>query len=408
MEMICGTRQFLLLHILYSLLHQDVATRCFECQNIPYPRACSKLVDCNSDEHCFTEQYVTTSGSIVYSTGCLPRQRCTIVSGQNFGSTFSNISVRSNTDISTCVECCAGDFCNNQGCGTKAVPFDQRGPYCFHCDAVLDPTACSNAAVCLQNEVCLLYSPSDFAGLPETIFRSSCARQSKCDELLRTDGRTDCTPYCCKTDFCNDKCGILRNLTSTYIIPTHSSPKTTKEVSPTSTSSTTTPTTTTTATTTTTTKKPTCTVPHHNNHNHCEGDGYFLLRTDKHSTRLCVHFVKNHSTWDAARKICKHEGGDLVVLDDHHKANLIRHYLEKSIYNHSSFWIGARDFEETRQFSWVDCKELINTRADWDSTQPSFSSHVARVCVGINNPNFKWHNRNCSNVIKSICERKLY
>jgi hypothetical protein len=36
------------------------------------------------------------------------------------GKRSANIKERNTGDISTCIECCSGEFCNNKGCGTDS------------------------------------------------------------------------------------------------------------------------------------------------------------------------------------------------------------------------------------------------------------------------------------------------
>ncbi|XP_045170437.2 uncharacterized protein LOC123532900 [Mercenaria mercenaria] len=394
-------KQYLLLFLLFSFLERCDATRCFDCQNIPYPRACAKLTVCNSDEYCFTEQFVTSSGNILYNTGCMHNQRCFAFRDKR----SSNISRRS-TDISTCIECCQGDFCNNKGCGTKAVPADQRGPYCFHCDSVLDPKACTNVATCLQNEICMLHSPADFVGLPEIVYKSACGRQSDCEKLSQTVSSNRCSPTCCETDFCNDQCGISLHNNKTSPIPTM---PTTGQPDTITTHPSTEPTSHTQGVLTSTTETPrspptSSSVPP----THCDTHGgYIHLHSSKED--LCVHIVNHHADWDEARAACKKEGGDLVVLDTHTKATLLRNHLAHH-YDHQAYWIGAISSHEY-DFSWVNHSPLTHSVSDWDPGQPNDGHGHNQICACMyrnsdsHTNNFKWHDKTCSYECNYICER---
>ncbi|XP_045169745.2 C-type lectin domain family 4 member A-like isoform X2 [Mercenaria mercenaria] len=377
-------KQLLLLCLFFTFLVQSNATRCFECQNIPYPRACSKLAICSSDENCFTEQIVTTSGSIVYNIGCTHKQRCSIIGDRLVGKRTSNITRRSSTDISTCIECCHGDFCNNQGCGTKAVPVEQRGPYCYKCDSLLDPKACSNVAVCLQNELCLLYSPVEFAGLPETIYKGTCGKQSDCNVLSHTASSSRCSPTCCNTDFCNDQCGVfVHNYKPPLPTPTrhtHSHDVTTS-----------------------TSSAPT---------KICDtNDGYIHLKNSE--ADLCVRIGTHNVQWDDAQTKCQKDGGDLVVLDTVSKALLLRRTLAGDPhYAETAYWIGAKDFSNKNQYSWINHTPVNAFMTDWDLGEPNNykPAHEQRcVCMFRNthnaDRNFQWHDKHCGYRCGFICER---
>lgn len=44
---------------------------------------------------------------------------------------------------------------------------------------------------------------------------------------------------------------------------------------------------------------------------------------------LCVRIVTQHSSWDDARATCEGQGGDLVVLDNAEKAQLLRNKVNQ-------------------------------------------------------------------------------
>ncbi|XP_045170560.2 uncharacterized protein LOC123532983 isoform X2 [Mercenaria mercenaria] len=202
----------------FCVLKGSDGTRCFECQNVPFPRDCARLTDCNAHEDCFTEQVVTTSGNVVFNSGCLAKSRCSTVSTSLIGKRLANMTDKRSTDIVTCNECCTADYCNMKGCGTLEVPFEQRGPYCYTCDA-LDPRDCTNVAVCAKHELCMIHTPVEFIGLPETIYRGQCETQSTCDALSEISSHDNCTPVCCSTDFCNDRCGSTPYVNTTALYP---------------------------------------------------------------------------------------------------------------------------------------------------------------------------------------------
>ncbi|XP_045169976.2 uncharacterized protein LOC123532580 [Mercenaria mercenaria] len=425
-------KQIFLLSILFTFLKRCDATRCFECQNIPYPEACAQLAVCSLNEYCFTEQYVTTSGSISYNTGCMYYKRCNVIRDQFIGKLSSNVTRRSSVDISTCTECCHGDFCNNQGCGTKAAPVEQRGPYCFQCDALLDPKACTNVAVCLQNEICLLHSPKEFAGLPETIYKSGCGKQSACNTVSQASMNAKCVPTCCNTDFCNEYCmtPTHASMTSSYPITTDDKIQTTEAnttLHPTELSTVTSlhwqnVSTTHVRKTETSSKRPShiSTTPGisqssttHGHSFHCHAKDGFAHLQNSHA-QLCVHIVLHHTplSWDDARAECKKHGADLVVLDTHDKALLMRKELasHSRYQSHDLFWIGAKDFSNHDHFSWVNGHDWNNTAADWSRSQPDHlkNGHDQDCVCMFKDPKqmFTWHDKSCNQEGSYICERK--
>ena len=60
--------------------------------------------------------------------------------------------------------------------------------------------------------------------------------------------------------------------------------------------------------------------------NKCDPHGGYIYLNNT-GAELCVHIVLTHKRWDDARSKCKEEGGDLVILDTHEKALLLRYLL---------------------------------------------------------------------------------
>ncbi|XP_045170559.2 aggrecan core protein-like isoform X1 [Mercenaria mercenaria] len=402
----------------FCVLKGSDGTRCFECQNVPFPRDCARLTDCNAHEDCFTEQVVTTSGNVVFNSGCLAKSRCSTVSTSLIGKRLANMTDKRSTDIVTCNECCTADYCNMKGCGTLEVPFEQRGPYCYTCDA-LDPRDCTNVAVCAKHELCMIHTPVEFIGLPETIYRGQCETQSTCDALSEISSHDNCTPVCCSTDFCNDRCG-----STPYVNTTALYPHTTDGTTFTMTQVPSTRMSTVRSTKGATTSKPNTlasstsnSVPSRTTHKHvlhCDNVNGFMLFQNAEA-ELCIHIVRSHAplNWHKAREACKRNGADLVVLDTHDKAILLRNELEihASRYNNNTrYWIGAKDFDSNDIFRWVNGHKLHDQEADWSKNQPDHSNKGAdEDCVGMlrgSHPSYTWHDINCRALGNYICEKK--
>ncbi|XP_053384549.1 uncharacterized protein LOC123538124 isoform X2 [Mercenaria mercenaria] len=389
------------LSIFVNVVTLGYSTRCFECTHVQFPSDCTQLTDCNSDES------------------------CPAVSAPHDGRRSTSMVNKRSEDIITCLECCHGDFCNMNGCRSQEIPIAQRGPYCYTCD-VLDPKACTNVNICGKNELCMLFSPTDFGSLSEIIYRGQCETKAACDAVSKAFVNTKCVPTCCNTDFCNDYC-----VTPTDVTMTSSYPNTTDNnmanttFHPTELSTVTLLLTQSVSTTdvrrTGTSSKPSShifTTPGitqssttgHSFHCHVK-DGFVHLQNSL--AHLCVHVVLHHTplSWNDARTACKAQGGDLVVLDTHDKALLMRKALAGHFrYSHPFYWIGAKDFSKHDHFSWVNGHGLHNTAADWSGDQPEHFKHGHdQDCVCMfrdTTPTFTWHDKFCNLKGNYICERK--
>ncbi|GFS06411.1 hypothetical protein ElyMa_004706100, partial [Elysia marginata] len=54
---------------------------------------------------------------------------------------------RNHFDYSTCVECCRGDLCNVEGCGSMSIMSSNQLP-CLACSDISDPSTCSTTTIC--------------------------------------------------------------------------------------------------------------------------------------------------------------------------------------------------------------------------------------------------------------------
>ncbi|XP_053373283.1 macrophage mannose receptor 1-like [Mercenaria mercenaria] len=146
---------------------------------------------------------------------------------------------------------------------------------------------------------------------------------------------------------------------------------------------------------------------------HCQVKDSFVHLHNSHA-QLCVHVVLRHapSSWDDARAACKRQGADLVVLDTHDKALLMRKELASHPRYpiHEFYWIGAKDFSKHDHFSWVNGRHWNKTAADWSGSQPDHIKHGHdQDCVCMFRdavPTFKWHDKSCNVEGSYICERK--
>lgn len=362
--------------------------KCFTCQHEAKPYDCGNITDCSPDEDCFIQQLVTATGNIVYNSGCIPNTQCTSRAMSMFGKRLKSVANKRSPDIQTCFECCKSDFCNRKGCGVQETPLGQRGPYCFNCHTLQDPAQCKNVLLCDPDEMCIVFSEERMVSPLQTNIGSRCVNQKTCDGISQTSYNTLCVPYCCKTDFCNNHCGERQTTTVTTRIKQTTQSFTTSSLQP-----------------VITTMAPTHFV-HATHKPHCDTrDGYVHLHTGH--THMCVHMVHLHVNWHNARVACKNESGELVVLDTHEKAVLLRNEL-KANYSHSGYWIGLKNWPWNDKFQWVNTDILDDSEADWDIGQPDyFWNGVEQKCVGVLRKfSFRWHDLNCiDSTYNYICER---
>lgn len=375
---------------LFLLDFPSDAMKCFQCQHAATPYDCENITECKSDEHCFIQQTVTASGNIVFSSGCISKERCPSVAQTMIGKRSFHITHR-RQDLDICFDCCIDDFCNRQGCGLQELPLGQRGPFCFNCTSVQDPASCKSVSLCDQEEMCIVYSEDKPGNMQNFSIRSRCAKLSICNKMSQAGSSSSCATICCNTDFCNDHCGTRQTTSVTTEVSrtTNAPTKMTSEVV--------------TSTTEThllytiyTTRKP----------SHCDtSSGYVHL----HSTnaQLCVHMVHRQVSWFDAREACIQEGGRLVVLDTLDKAILLRNELVKN-YAHSNYWIGAKFFRDAHNFEWVQDhhhRYVLNaTEADWGANEPDYHHDGRKICVGMLAERFRWHAMNCHHSYSYICE----
>lgn len=411
--------RIIIFSLVFSQAIRSDAIRCFDCQSVPFPYDCARVTECNTGELCFTEQVVTTSGHVVYNSGCLQKDRCEAVGPALLGKR-SRVPSKRVTDLSVCIECCTDSFCNMKGCGVPEIPREQRGPYCFNCDPVIDPKSCEKVAVCLQSEFCMLYSPSEFRGLPGTLYKSHCGRVTNCEELMKTANNSNCPFTCCSGDFCNDRCDSSQMnsmkteaptqgiRTSTHVPYMTNSRMTdviqTTTFFPASADSLTTGqshSTTEGITRPSSSETPSTTkAPFRCNHH----GGYERIHHSQ--SQLCVHITIGHLNWDEARSACKQEEGDLVVLDTREKVELMKSTLRnnKDYNSHLSYWIGARDHSHHNNFHWTNHAPVDKSETDWGDFEPDI--HNQQDCVAmIRKDSYKWHDKPCNETRSFICER---
>lgn len=214
----------MILCLLMTRIQNVYGLRCMECSDLPTPVDCDKITTCGQSEQCYVDQYITSSGIVLYSSGCRSQFRCAAPSGKKR-------FLMSSTDILTCSQCCNNaEFCNIEGCGIRAPQIPQRGLFCFQCDAQSRPDTCRDIVMCDVGNACVV---SKIVTGPQIYYQTNCVEEKACesiDKIAAIVGRRRQTleqcPVCCRTDFCNDNCdrnitvsNLLSPLTTTSIVP---------------------------------------------------------------------------------------------------------------------------------------------------------------------------------------------
>ncbi|XP_052788736.1 uncharacterized protein LOC128223493 [Mya arenaria] len=408
---------FLKCVLFMAIVKTVYAVRCFECKGTPFPRDCAKVVTCGPDEFCSVEQVVTTSGLIVYNSGCLSQSRCQnfLIHKKRGGALDKALSLPSrSTDIITCLECCTDSYCNNAGCGADAIPRNTRGPYCFTCKELNDPLQCEIATVCADNEQCLMFGPVEYMNHPDAVYRGTCENTAACHVLTTTVKNSHCPPYCCSDDFCNIKCGSQTN--GSLTTPAQQSTIHLSTMSPTAVVHTTTtepPSTTNTVTnvvpTTSAAVAATATQPTLATHpSYCPNDYYY----DELSA-ICVKVVDVSSNYHDAQVYCRGEGDELVTIDSHLKMVFIETTLLHHFYDPSEslrYWIGAyAPGSGDKTFQWPNGQNLQYTYWGghdevYQNEQPDRNENQRCVAI-IEKDHFMWHDDTCDSNYRVICEK---
>lgn len=204
----------LVLYLVCSV--RSAGPQCFACSSISRPEFCGAVTYCAEGEKCYIQKTRTHNGRDQYTSGCLNNQSCSLGTDFQGVPPFGQLS---------CVECCDGNMCNNQGCGDTGPPArESRGPYCYHCKQQPATHMCHTLTLCDQNEACTVDQTS------ESHYSSGCRPKGECLNHGPIEGRdvegrgyqsrespeasdvntltrsTQPCHRCCLDDFCNQNC----------------------------------------------------------------------------------------------------------------------------------------------------------------------------------------------------------
>ncbi|KAL4232583.1 hypothetical protein ACF0H5_007273 [Mactra antiquata] len=268
-------QQMVLVYLICMIYLIDITTAlsCLACKDSPRSRDCQYTIRCGAHESCYTDTYVTSSGSVLNMLGCRDTRQCK--SQVN----MVPVGKRSTDDILVCSDCCHGNLCNSELCnaekGYLSVPLTSRGPICYSCDQQLDVDSCHVIKECGIQEECMLKRIVTQVG-HDIVYTTDCVHITECNEelhkyksqnstsnnLIGKRSNNNCLLKCCRGDLCNENCNGNRVIfpSSTAVSSTPSTTRQAVDVSATSTtvsstiqvtSATTSPTLTTTKATTT-------------------------------------------------------------------------------------------------------------------------------------------------------------
>ncbi|KAH3867569.1 hypothetical protein DPMN_030701 [Dreissena polymorpha] len=291
----------------------------------------------NFFQMCAVQQIVSDSGHLFYDVGCSSAEKCS-----HKRSAFSNADNVAG-DVIICSECCSGNFCNMQGCGTKYLNA-QRGPICFACVIQATFDSCELITSCGKDQVCFV---SKFVNQLNSLQRysSGCTYQQQC--TVEATNHSNSGMQCCSDDFCNNE--YEETPTST---PLHTvTPTTAATVAPTAALKSTT---TFRAPTTTTTHsvyvRPTLTVQE--KVRLCSLLGYMFYE----DIDMCIRVDEDEKTWSQARQVCMQDGGDLAMFIHVTPPQLERWsngHLKPGQYA-LQYLVGATDMNHEGNWTWLD------------------------------------------------------
>nr|XP_022301619.1 uncharacterized protein LOC111109692 [Crassostrea virginica] len=193
---------YLVILELFSILPIAHGLRCLRCESITEPRLCTQLETCLAGEVCGFKQKRSDNGDISYWTGCVSRTGCALEDSPILRSA-KRTSYYDEEVI--CQHCCTKDLCNSQGCGAVGYPGD-RGPLCYECKNLADPTTCHSIAICNHNEKCYVGTEAHFGQL---YYTTRCEVEHACailDASSPLGKRATPCKRCCAGDLCNGGC----------------------------------------------------------------------------------------------------------------------------------------------------------------------------------------------------------
>lgn len=165
---------------------------CMECQSEAVPSSCNTVVQCGPHEKCLLRKYENERGMVLYHSGCMDTRQCAF-----FDTNKTVVQRSTKREITLCMECCDGNYCNSGGCNAPGFSTIQgHPPVCYICPNISNPTSCSHIDRCKAGETCFIHKAS------QGHFSMGCKATQSCHN---THSDNVCTT-CCHSDFCNRQC----------------------------------------------------------------------------------------------------------------------------------------------------------------------------------------------------------
>ncbi|XP_077327208.1 asialoglycoprotein receptor 2-like isoform X2 [Lithobates pipiens] len=124
----------------------------------------------------------------------------------------------------------------------------------------------------------------------------------------------------------------------------------------------------------------------------------------RHNGLSCYYLSSDSIPWNASKKECENKGAHLVVINGEAEMNFLR-----GIANKQSIWIGLTDADGT--WRWVDGTSYDITPKFWEKGQPDdWKGHVVgggEDCAMLRHGH-EWNDGHCTEIIKYICEKKIF
>ncbi|XP_062583787.1 uncharacterized protein LOC134245520 [Saccostrea cucullata] len=203
----------LALTTLFSVTVIGLGLKCLRCDDVLEPRFCERIEYCSTGDVCSVQRYRKENGDISFWLGCLSTISC----AKTPNKTVLHPNKRTIHGSILCNDCCFGDLCNIDGCGSPAFS-TSRGPICFNCAHTIHPTDCHHVTLCGNNERCFLGEKPLFG---QRYFTSHCEDVHACDNHISAPiivgkkrseiqqrSYTPCSG-CCSGDLCNSNCSAI-------------------------------------------------------------------------------------------------------------------------------------------------------------------------------------------------------
>lgn len=182
--------------------------RCKSCPGVPKMEDCAHIVTCGDNEECYTKKTVGTVGNVMYESGCVSKNVCSLISHSGTTGKRDELHDRHRRDFVNCFQCCNSDICNRHLCNTKP-PVASTNKECFSCGNVLKPSECTELKSCGPDYQCsavrYLLSTVD-----ELRYRLGCMRRVACNASMTEVTKDGFCVRCCDENYCNTQlCGFM-------------------------------------------------------------------------------------------------------------------------------------------------------------------------------------------------------